>query len=93
MQLFVSLDDDLVDVMGFHLDTPTSKRLEFQMTYRNCAQRKEAYLDYYVHSHPAPSWTKVAKTLHGHGLRQQTTVVENTYIKGTSPIIALKLMW
>ena len=94
MELFASVDDVFVDHMGQnYLDTPSSKRGEFKMTYQNRAQRKEAYLDHYVHNHPAPSWAKVAEALHEYGLGQQATVVENTYIKGTSPIIALKLMW
>ena len=88
------MDDDLVEYMGQGcLDTPASKRGEFQMTYRNPAQRKEAYLDYYVNNHPTLSWTKVAEVLRICRLPQQATVVENTYIQGMSPIIALKLMW
>ena len=87
------MDDGFVDTMGKYLGIPPSKREEFQMTYRNCAQRKEAYLDHYVHKHPAPSWTNVARALGGHGLFQQATVVESTYIKGMPPIVALKLMW
>ena len=92
VELFATMDDGRVDFMGDYLDTPTSKRGEFQMTYQNLSQRKEAYLDDYVHNHPAPSWTQIARTFHGCGLPQQATVVENTYIEGTSPTIALKLM-
>ena len=88
VELFASMDDVYVDLMNIHLDTPSSKSEEFLMTYRNPAQRKEAYLDYYVHNHPAPSWAKVAEALREYGLGQQATVVENTYIKGMSPIIA-----
>ena len=76
------MDDDYVDSMGYCLDTPTSKRREFQMTYQNLSQRKEAYLDYYVHNHPTPSWTQNAEVLRICVLHQQATVVENTYIKG-----------
>ena len=86
------MSDWLVDFMGIHLDAPSSKSEELKMTYQNPAQRKEAYLDDYVHNHPAPSWTQIARTFHGCGLPQQATVVENTYIEGTSPTIALKLM-
>ena len=87
------MDDVYVDFLGGYLDTPSSKSKEFLMNYLNPAQRKEAYLDYYVHNHPAPSWTKVAGVLNENGLFQQATVVGNTYIEGTSPILALKLMW
>ena len=78
------MDDWTVDRMGSYLDTPSSKIQEFKMNYRNPAQRKEAYLDYYVHNHPAASWTKIAEILRSSvcGLSQQATVVENTYIQG-----------
>ena len=84
MELFASMRDGYVDGMGIHLDTPLSKSKEFKVNYRNPAQRKEAYLDYYVHNHPTPSWTKVAKILHYYALPQQAAVVKNTYIQGMS---------
>ena len=52
------------------------------MNYQNPAQRKEAYLDYYAHNHPAASWTWIAELLRRFGLPQQAAVVENTYIQG-----------
>ena len=83
MELFASMDDGDVDVMGeYSLGTPSSKSEEFQMNYQNPAQRKEAYLDYYAHNHPLASWTKIAELLHVCGLSQQAAVVENTYIQG-----------
>ena len=77
------MSDGFVDGMGKYLGTPSSKREEFKMTYQHPAQRKEAYLDYYVHNHPAASWTKVAETLRWYLLSKQATVVENTYIQGS----------
>ena len=83
MELFASMDDwDANDMGEYYLDTPSSKRGEFQMNYQNPAQRKEAYLDYYVHNHPLASWTKIAELLYWYGLPQQAAVVENTYIQG-----------
>ena len=82
MEKFASMDDRNLDFMRDYLDTPSSKREEFLMNYQNPAQRKEAYLDYYVHNHPAASWTKIAELLHLCGLPQQAAVVENTYIQG-----------
>ena len=82
MELFASMDDGMVDYMGGYLDTPSSKREEFQMNYKNPAQRKEAYLDYYIHNNPFASWTKIAATLNIYRLPQQAAVVENTYIQG-----------
>ena len=82
MELFASMDDGLVYFVADYLDTPSSKREEFKMNYQNLAQRKEAYLDYYVHNHPAASWTTIAKLLHSCALPQQSAVVENTYIQG-----------
>ena len=82
VELFASMDDRYVDAMGNALDTPASKSEEFRMNYQNPAQRKEAYLDYYVLNHPAASWTKIAKLLRGCKVPQQAAVVENTYIQG-----------
>ena len=82
VELFASMGDEDIDSMGIYLDTPPFKGREFQMNYRNPAQRKEAYLDYYVHNHPTTSWTKIAQALHWYRLPQQADVVENTYIQG-----------
>ena len=82
MELFASMGDMGADAMGDYLDTPSSKSKEFKMNYQNLAQRKEAYLDYYVHNHPLASWTKIAELLRGRRLPQQAAVVENTYIQG-----------
>jgi hypothetical protein len=90
VELFASvvLDDWDVDhiTMRDTLDTPLSKSQEFMMNYQNPAQRKEAYLDYYVHNHPAASWTKIADVLRLYGLPQQVAMIENTYIQGTCMI-------
>jgi hypothetical protein len=84
VELFASVDDEYVDDMGAsYLDTPSSKMREFKMNYQNPAQRKEAYLDYYVHNHPTASWTTIAEVLHSYAQSQQAAVVENTYIQGT----------
>ena len=82
VELFALMGDGYVNLMGDYLDTPSSKGREFQMNYQNPTQRKEAYLDYYVHNHPASSWTKIAQVLHLFQLPQQAAVVENTYIQG-----------
>ena len=82
VELFASMDDGAVDRMGSYVDTPLSKREEFQMNYKKPAQRKEAYLDYYVHKHPLASWTNIAQVLCWCGLPQQADMVENTYIQG-----------
>ena len=83
MELFASKDDDSwVNIIGDYLNTPSSKAKEFQMNYKNPAQRKEAYLDYYVYNNPLTSWTQIAEVLHSFGLHQQAAVVKNTYIQG-----------
>ena len=82
VELFASMSDRDVDLMGDYLDTPSSKEEEFKMNYQSPAQRKEAYLDYYVHNYPEASWTKIAQVLHWCELHQQAAVVENTYIQG-----------
>ena len=82
VELFASVDTKYVDFLGDDLDTPSSKKEQMNHMYQNTARRKEAYLDYYVHNHPAASWTRIAKLLDRYGLHQQADVVENTYIQG-----------
>ena len=82
VELFASMDEGYVDRMGDYLDTPLSKSEEFEMNYQNPTQRKEAYLDYYIHNHPAASWTRIAQVLRTCKLPQQAAMVENTYIQG-----------
>ena len=82
MELFASMDDERIDGMGDSLDTSSAKSANFQMNYQNPTKRKEAYLDHYVHNHPAPSWGTVAVALTSGGLYQQANMVQNTYIHG-----------
>ena len=83
MELFASLnDDDLVDTLGGFLNTPLSKRAEFQMNYRDPARRKEAYLDYYAHNHLLASWSTVTEVLRVCQLHQEADVVKKTYVQG-----------
>ena len=99
VELFASMDDGKVDSMGVYLGIPSSKKEEFKMNYKNPAQRKEAYLDYYVHNHPVASWAEIADTLNVYHLPQQAAVVENTYIQGIPlqsshyPIIHRVVRW
>ena len=76
------MDDKEVDPLGADLDTPLSKREEFQRNYKDPTRRKEAYLDYYAHNHPIPSWVEIAHTLRTCGLPQQTGIVQTTYVQG-----------
>ena len=84
MELFALMNDGYVDDMGdYYLDTPLSKGEEFKMNYKNPVQRKEAYLDHYVHNNPLASWTEIANVLYNYcDLPQQAVMVENTYIQG-----------
>ena len=82
VELFASMRDRDIDDMGDYLGTPSSKREEFKMNYQNPTQRKEAYLDYYVHNHPAASWPMIVGGLCFCMLPQQAAMVENTYIQG-----------
>ena len=76
------MDDYRVDAVGVYLDTPSSKRAEFQRNYQDPARRKEAYLDYYAHNHPLASWSQVTEALRWYGLHQEADVVEKTYVQG-----------
>jgi hypothetical protein len=86
MELFAPLDPEKVDELGgeYCLDLPQSEIDRIQKDYQSPTQRKEAYLDLYVHQYPYPTWSRIAVILHNWvDLPQQAGLVENTYIKGT----------
>ena len=84
MDLFESVDAEEVDYLGQALYLPQSERDKIKKNYRSPTQRKEAYLDLYVHQHPSPSWREIAVVLrYRFSLFQQADLVENTYVKGT----------
>ena len=86
MELFAPLDPGKVDVLEDKdcLDLPQSEIARIQKDYQSPTQRKEAYLDLYVHQHPCPTWSRVAGILrHWVKLPQQADLVEKTYVKGT----------
>ena len=70
--------DDIVD----YLELPKSEVDKINENYHNPTQRKEAYLDLYVHQYPWPSWDDVALLLHLLNLKEQAVLVENTYVTG-----------
>ena len=82
---FVSLDPEKVDKLGDDswLGLPEFEVDHIKSSYDSPMQRKEAYLDLYVHQHPCPSWADIARTLRDLNLDQQAEFVENTYVKGT----------
>ena len=85
MELFAPMNPEEVDELGDeeHLDQPQSEIARIQKDYWSPAQRKEAYLDLYVHQHPCPTWSNVFYVLRNFNLHQQADLVENTYVKGT----------
>ena len=86
MELFAPLDFWKIDELGdeYYLDLPQSERDRIQKDYQSPTQRKEAYLDLYVHQHPCPTWGQIAEILRYQvNLPQQADLVENTYVKGT----------
>jgi hypothetical protein len=83
MELFTPLHPKEVDELGGYLHLPQSEKDRIQKDYQGPTQRKEAYLDLYVHQHPCPAWSTVALVLRRVDLRQQGDLVKNTYIKGT----------
>ena len=76
------MDLKRVDVIVDCLKLPKSEVDKINENYHNPTQKKEAYLDLYIHQHPCPSWGKVAFLLSDLNLKEQADLVENTYIKG-----------
>ena len=92
VELFATLvDDEYVDniFIGLQtkLDLPRSKVVEIKRNYQSLSQRRDAYLDLYVTTHPCPSWRQVAEALRHVVLPHQADVVESTYVQGTMIIL------
>ena len=85
MEQFASLDPEKIDVLGRKggLALPKFEVDIIKKIYQSPIQRKEAYLDLYVHQHPCPSWETIVGTLRYFNLDQPADFVENTYVKGT----------
>lgn len=83
MELFRSLDPEMVDKLGGkqYLCLSQSEIERIEKDYQSSAQRKEAYLDLYVHQHPHPTWTVIVGVLRWFNLHQSADFVENTYVK------------
>ena len=81
-ELFVTLKDDLLDLLGFLLDLPEIKADKIKKNFHSPSQRREAYLDLYATDHPIPTWSQVAGTLRTCGLPSQAGMVEKTYVQG-----------
>ena len=89
-ELFESLVDlEKIDELGDNLGLPLSEKDKFLKNYHSPTQRKEAYLELYVHHHPCPSWRLIADLLSTCGLPQQADFVEKTYVKSTFNIYQL----
>ena len=82
MELFAPLDPRRVGKLGGYLDLQLSEIDRIHKDYQSPTQRKEAYLDLYVHQRPCPAWREVARALRRVDLPQQAVLVENTYVKG-----------
>ena len=89
MELFAPLDPEKVDELGGYLDLPQSGMDRIQKDYQSPTQRKEAYLDLYVHQHPYPTWSRIAIILCWVNLPHQADLVENTYVKGRKDTLSL----
>ena len=83
MELFASVNHEEVDKLDVWLELPAYEVDKIKKNYQSPAQRKEAYIDLYIHQHPCPSWQQVAEVLRDtFHLHQQADFVENTYVKG-----------
>ena len=85
MELFASLDHEKIDELGSqdYLGLPQSEIDKIQENFQNPTRRKEAYLDLYVHQHPCPTWSPIARILRWVQLPQQADLVDSTYVNGT----------
>jgi hypothetical protein len=82
-ELFETMKDDQLDILGSWLGLPEIKRDEVKRNFHSPSQRRVTYLDLYATDNPCPIWSEVALALRGCGLPSQADVVKNTYVQGT----------
>ena len=70
--------DDVADWIGI----PYSKRRELQRQSSTTDQAKQACWDYWLHHHPAPSWTILAGGLYFWEEHGALEVLQMNYLKG-----------
>ena len=70
--------DNVADWIGI----PPSKRDELKSQNSTTDQAKQAYWDYWLHHHPAPSWTILAGGLYYWGEHGALEVLQMNYLKG-----------
>ena len=59
-----SMDDGLWDVFSRYVNIPESEVVRIMSKYSSNKERKQAAIDYFISSHPAPSWRLVANALY-----------------------------
>ena len=59
-----SMDDDKWDDFSHHVNIPYSERERIRSQYSSAKEHKQAAIDHFISSHPAPSWRLVARALY-----------------------------
>ena len=92
-ELFSTTNDVMfVDLVGFNLGLPQSKRDDIKSNFHSAAQRRDTYIDVYVNDHPYPSWRHISNALSGVLLDHEADVVNRTYVQGTIKIYYIAAM-
>ena len=83
VEMFSTVGDVRVDVIGHWLDLPLSKIDEIQRSFQSLTRRRDAYLDLYANDHPYPMWKTIVAVLRRVDLLSQADMVESTYVQGS----------
>ena len=73
-----------MDRVAYWLQIPPSKQTEIQQQYDSVPLRKQAYMEYWLAHHPAPSWKVIAISLWVTGELAALEMVQKLYFKGKS---------
>ena len=77
-------------MLGFRLDIPDSKLREIREHYPPDNQCKVSMVTHWLHTHPAPSWKRVAGALQDMGKDSLAEMVATKYIRGNLSDISLR---
>ena len=75
-------DVQLWEGVAYWIGIPLSKRVELKGQNPTIDQHKQAYWDYWLHHHPAPSWRILAGGLYFRQEHGALEVLQMSYLKG-----------
>ena len=77
------------DEIPYHLQIPRSKVEEMELLYPDLSQQQSALAQFWMNSHPAPSWELICYALYVTGEYEVLESVQSKYLKGNVHVLCV----